>query len=260
MRLESLVLRIQMMVRRKLAIIRVQTLRVYLKANPHTPNPPKAEYEIGAQVEARYNGRGDWYPGCVVGYMIKRVKKKPKIHYNILYDDGDRDEALSKDYIRHFDEAAAIEREKIRKAKRKLAGNLSDEEEDRRRIQEEELLKKLVENANAEMEAERAKAEMEHNLKLMQEEAAYEEAAIKATEIAKAAEIKARTERNLLIAKREEVRKAAQEKIDAELRREEQERSDMLHEELYQRRIEELEAIAVAKAIAEAKAQRRRLT
>ena len=255
MQVENLVLRIQMMVRRKLAIIRVQTLRVYLKGNPHIPNPPKAEYEIGAQIEARYNGRGDWYPGCVVGYVIKRIKKKPKMHYNILYDDGDRDEALSKEFIRHFEKDVAIERQKIQKEKRRQPGSLSDEEEERRRAQEEALLKKIVEDTSTEKEAKKAKADMENTLKLMQEEAANEEAVMKAYEIAKAAELKARTERNLVIARREEERRVAQGKIEAERQREEHERCGMLQEELHQRKVEELRQIATAKAIAEAKAR-----
>ena len=255
LRLENLVLRIQMMIRRKLAVLRVKTQRIYLKTNPHQPKTPTAQYEIGAQVEARYNGRGDWYSGCIVGFAIKRVKKKPQVHYNILYDDGDRDEALSGDFIRYLNAEAAIEREKNRKAKRKQAGNFSDEEEEKRRLQEEELLKRLVKDANAQMEAERAKVEMLRNIKLMEEEAAFEEAKARAEEIAKAAEVKARTERNLLNARRDEERRVEHERVEAERRREEQERGAMLHEELYQIRIEQLRQLAIAKALAESKAK-----
>ena len=103
----------------------------------------------------RYGGKETWFSGCVVGIKILkpgRHRRKRQLVYDILYDDGDREHSLLAEYVR----AATHSNEPGYGATN--PGNLSDEEHEVRRLQEEEInLRSLLTSTESDAEIVREK-------------------------------------------------------------------------------------------------------
>lgn len=185
-RVNLLVLRVQMMVRRKLARQCVKEQRAYLLKHPRMPPKPlPVKFPIGTRVEARFKGKEVFYPGCVVGTATTKIGRKQQVVYDVLYDDGDRDPMLPMDYIRKIGGSKKEQGGEGEKGKEKnnrknadlnAIGDLSDEEGEARRLKEEEgLTRELLMEAERENEARRLREEKKQRLKDLENEALQDE-------------------------------------------------------------------------------------
>lgn len=56
----------------------------------HTEDASKGHFQLGERVEARFGGKSKWFPG-----KIRRARERPDgFLYDIVYDDGDSEEAV----------------------------------------------------------------------------------------------------------------------------------------------------------------------
>ena len=66
-------------------------------------SPAKTAFRVGDKVTAKYRGKGKWFPGKVVSVEGSGSSAL----YNVLYDDGDKDDGLREEFVQ-LDESAVV--------------------------------------------------------------------------------------------------------------------------------------------------------
>ncbi|CAM9419628.1 unnamed protein product [Sphacelaria rigidula] len=93
----------------------------------HTEDASKGHFQLGERVEARFGGKSKWFPG-----KIRRARERPDgFLYDIVYDDGDSEEAVFAGRVRRPGQAPpsprpgwAVDVKLARKGKGYHAGTL----------------------------------------------------------------------------------------------------------------------------------------